>query len=209
MSAAGSGRRHAPRMDLVVTGPAGEPPRWRVASPGVGWFVPAVAVDHVVAPGDELGTLDVLGVRYALHAPKVHGLVLAPGDARVLAARGVGYGEVLAWIDPALGGAGERQAAATAASTDGAAGATGLVFAAPTSGRYYGKPGPGKPPFVAVGDEIGEGTTVCLLEVMKTFNRVTYGGGGLPPRARVAAILAADESDVDAGAPLLQLEAIP
>ena len=40
---------------------------------------------------------------------------------------------------------------------------------------------------------------------MKTFNRVTYGGAGLPERARVEKILVADGDDVNAGDPLLAL----
>jgi acetyl-CoA carboxylase biotin carboxyl carrier protein len=47
---------------------------------------------------------------------------------------------------------------------------------------------------------------VCLLEVMKTFNRVTYGGPALPERAKVREILIADGADVTAGDPLLALD---
>jgi biotin carboxyl carrier protein len=43
---------------------------------------------------------------------------------------------------------------------------------------------------------------VCLLEVMKTFNRVTYSGA----RVRVTELLVADGADVNAGDPLLALE---
>ena len=71
----------------------------------------------------------------------------------------------------AIAGAAERGDAGHAA-------ATGLVFRAPTSGRYYGRSSPDKPAFVTAGDELPAGATVCLLEVMKTFNRVTYSGGG-------------------------------
>ena len=87
-----------------------------------------------------------------------------------------------------------------------AVGTTGLVFRAPTSGRFYSRSAPGKPAFVNVGDELGPNATVCLLEVMKTFNRVTYGGPGLPERAKVREILVADGADVTAGNPLLALE---
>jgi acetyl-CoA carboxylase biotin carboxyl carrier protein len=44
-----------------------------------------------------------------------------------------------------------------------------------------------------------------LLEVMKTFHRVTYGGPGLPDTARVVRVLIADGDDVNAGDPLLAL----
>jgi acetyl-CoA carboxylase carboxyltransferase component len=82
----------------------------------------------------------------------------------------------------------------------------GLVFRAPLAGRVYFRPAPGKPAFVAPGDTIARGTTVCLLEVMKSFNRIAYGGDGLPERARVVRVLIEDGADVDPGTPILQLE---
>jgi len=77
------------------------------------------------------------------------------------------------------------------------------VFRAPTSGRFYGRPGPGKPAFVTAGSELVPNATICLLEVMKTFHRVTYSGD----RARVREVLVEDGADVNAGDPLLALEA--
>ncbi len=47
---------------------------------------------------------------------------------------------------------------------------------------------------------------MALLEVMKTFNRVQYGGPGLPARARVVRVVPDNESDVDGGDILLELE---
>ncbi|MBL9012811.1 MAG: hypothetical protein JNL83_01465, partial [Myxococcales bacterium] len=57
-------------------------------------------------------------------------------------------------------------------------------------------------------DELAPGATVCLLEVMKTFHRVTYGGAGVPERARVREVLVADGADVTQGDPLLALDAL-
>jgi acetyl-CoA carboxylase biotin carboxyl carrier protein len=81
-----------------------------------------------------------------------------------------------------------------------------LVFRAPLSGRFYARPGPDKPTFVKAGDEVATGQTVGLLEVMKTFNRLIYGGEGLPARARIKAVLPQDESDLDQGDAILELE---
>ena len=53
------------------------------------------------------------------------------------------------------------------------------------------------------------GQTVCLIEVMKTFHRVTYGGGDLPDQASVVEILVGDDADVTAGQPLLALASAP
>jgi acetyl-CoA carboxylase biotin carboxyl carrier protein len=195
-----SSRQHARRVPAV----------WRadatsavLASPLVGVFRPALAAGAVVTPALTIGSIEVLGADVEVLAPPgTHGVVVrVAGDGRARAP--VDHGAALYTIDLAA-------AAAVAVATGGAAatgaGANGLVFAAPTSGRFYGRPGPGKPPFVSVGDVIGEGHTICMLEVMKTFNRVTYGGAGLPPRARITEILVADESDVDAGAALVRLE---
>ncbi len=78
------------------------------------------------------------------------------------------------------------------------------MFRAPTSGRFYGRPSPDKPSFVDRGAELQTGTTICLLEVMKTFNRVTYSGAP----ARVRDVLVAEGADVNAGDALLALEAM-
>jgi acetyl-CoA carboxylase biotin carboxyl carrier protein len=197
------GRRHARRVDAIWTEQGAS---FRLASPVVGVFRPGLAVGAPVMVGAGLGTVEVLGQDLEVIAPAgSRGVVVSvAGDGRARAP--VGYGAALYTVDP------DAAAAARPATTADPAGGTTadtLVFVAPTSGRFYGRPGPGKPPFVAVGDVLGEGHTVCMLEVMKTFNRVTYGGPGLPPRAVVTAILVADESDVDAGAPLIRLEPAP
>jgi acetyl-CoA carboxylase carboxyltransferase component/biotin carboxyl carrier protein len=82
---------------------------------------------------------------------------------------------------------------------------TGLAVRAPSSGRYWARPAPDKPPFVSVGDLVTAGQTVCLLEVMKTFHRVTYGGPGLPERARVTAVRPQDGDDLTAEQVILEL----
>jgi acetyl-CoA carboxylase biotin carboxyl carrier protein len=170
-------------------------------APAPGWFLPAVASDHLIAPGDVLGELDVLGHVARVVAPRVHGLAKLP--ASVTARRAVGYGDVLVTLAPLAAGAGELAAAPEAAA---ARAAEGLVFRAPSSGRFYIRPAPDKPAFVTAGQELVAGTTVCLLEVMKTFNRVTYGGADVPPRARVREVLVADGADVNAGDPLIALD---
>jgi acetyl-CoA carboxylase carboxyltransferase component len=89
----------------------------------------------------------------------------------------------------------------TATTTPGA-----IAIRAPSSGRFWARPSPDKPPFVSVGDTIATGHTLGLLEVMKTFHRVTYSGEGLPPRARVLAIRPADGDDLAADDVLVELE---
>ena len=47
-----------------------------------------------------------------------------------------------------------------------------LAITAPLLGTFYVAPEPGAPPFVQVGQQVTEDTTVGLIEVMKVFNSV-------------------------------------
>ncbi len=191
-------RLHAPALEALAR-KDGE--RWIVTSPAPGWFFPS-PLGTVVTRGHEVGALEILGRRMQIIAPDVAGVI---GNSPELgAARMVAYGDSLVVLESAASIAG--MASTTTSSPDQATSATGLVFRAPTSGRFYGRPSPDKAPFVSVGDELARGATICLLEVMKTFNRVTYGGSGLPERAKVREILVAEGADVTAGEPLLTLE---
>ena len=42
----------------------------------------------------------------------------------------------------------------------------------PMVGTFYRAPSPGAPPFVEVGDAVGPGQTLCILEAMKLMNEV-------------------------------------
>ena len=42
-------------------------------------------------------------------------------------------------------------------------------------GRFYAQSEPGADPFVSVGDEVDEDTTVALIEVMKMFTNIPAG----------------------------------
>ena len=46
-------------------------------------------------------------------------------------------------------------------------------------GMFYAQSEPGAPPFVGVGTEVKEDTTICLIEVMKTFNAIPAGVRGI------------------------------
>lgn len=53
-----------------------------------------------------------------------------------------------------------------------------LTITAPILGTFYVAPEPGAPPFVKVGQQITEDTTVGLIEVMKVFNSVRAAVNG-------------------------------
>jgi acetyl-CoA carboxylase biotin carboxyl carrier protein len=78
---------------------------------------------------------------------------------------------------PSAQSAPSRKRAAAAAS---AATSTGTIeIKAQIMGMFYAQPEPGAPPFVSIGAEVKEDTTVCLIEVMKTFNAMTAGVKGV------------------------------
>jgi acetyl-CoA carboxylase biotin carboxyl carrier protein len=160
--------------------------------PEVGLFRAHVGVGDLVRAGSVVGELDTLGVVSRVVSP-IGGIVVK------VSAGAVDYGAEIAVLDPkaVTGGAEVSGVRRQASGPD----AGGLVFRAPTSGRFYVRSAPGKPAFVEAGTQLTPGSTICLLEVMKTFNRVTYAG----EPATVTAVLVADGADVNAGDPLLSL----
>jgi biotin carboxyl carrier protein len=121
-------------------------------------------------------------------------------DLALLAERGQPSAE--AETEAQRASAASKAAAAVATEADGGA----LTFRAPIAGRVYFRSSPQKPRFIELGAEVQRGTTLCLLEVMKAFTRVSYGGDALPERARIVKFLVEDGADVDQGTALLTLE---
>jgi len=204
------GRIHAPETEALaaVAPPSATGALIELRAPMPGLFAPSIAQGDLVTAGGTIGDLVVLGRATGLIAPRLAGGTAVTGIAVRTIGTGlvaVAYGDFLVALNPALHLGGDA-AAALGDATTAADGVAGLVFRAPTSGRFYGRSAPDKPPFVAPGTELSPGVTICLLEVMKTFHRVTYGGPGLPDAARVTRVLVADGADVNAGDPLLALE---
>lgn len=87
-------------------------------------------------------------------------------------------------------------------ATDASEADEGLVaVTAPVVGVFYRAPEPGAEPFVEIGSQVEEDTTVGLVEVMKMFNSVTAG-----TRGTVQRIVAANEAFVEYGETLLLIE---
>jgi acetyl-CoA carboxylase biotin carboxyl carrier protein len=49
----------------------------------------------------------------------------------------------------------------------------GPAVKAPLVGTFYAAPAPGKDPFVAPGDRVSKGQTLCLIEAMKMMSEVS------------------------------------
>lgn len=172
-----------------------------ILAPTVGHWREAPQEGSLVKPGFSLGFVETLGVLHRIVAPPGAVGVVVKRDSNAKAPGDVAYGDVLLTLDLE---AATGSAAAAAAEADADVG--GLAFRSPLSGRFYLRPSPDQPPFVKAGDTITVGQTVALLEVMKTFNRVTYGGAGLPETAKVLEVVPANEADIDQGDVILRLE---
>lgn len=72
-----------------------------------------------------------------------------------------------------------------------------LPITAPLLGTFYVAPEPGAPPFVKVGQQITEDTTVGLIEVMKVFNSVRAAVSGT-----IVEVVAQNGQFVEFGQPL-------
>jgi acetyl-CoA carboxylase biotin carboxyl carrier protein len=85
-------------------------------------------------------------------------------------------------------------------ATGAADAAVGGLVRAPMFGVLCLAPGAGKPAFVAVGDHVGKGQTLCLIEVMKMFHAVESEVDGT-----VREILARNGDEVDVDQPLFRI----
>lgn len=64
-------------------------------------------------------------------------------------------------------------------------------------GTFYRAAGPGKPPFVNIGDEIEKGKVLCIIEAMKLFNEIESEVSG-----KIVKVLVDDATPVEYDQPL-------
>jgi acetyl-CoA carboxylase biotin carboxyl carrier protein len=76
-----------------------------------------------------------------------------------------------------------------------------LTIKSPMIGTFYRSSGPDKPLFVNVGDEIGTGKVVCIIEAMKLFNEIESDIKG-----KIVKILANDATPVEYDQPLFLVD---
>ncbi len=76
-----------------------------------------------------------------------------------------------------------------------------ITIKSPMIGTFYRRPGPDKPIFVEVGDEVSVGKVLCIIEAMKLFNEIESEVSG-----RVVKILVDDASPVEYDQPLFLVD---
>lgn len=87
--------------------------------------------------------------------------------------------------------------AATPANDD----AKYITVKSPMIGTFYRSAGPDKEPFVSVGNSIGKGDTICIIEAMKLFNEIESEVSG-----KIVKVLVDDASPVEYDQPLFLVD---
>jgi acetyl-CoA carboxylase biotin carboxyl carrier protein len=88
-----------------------------------------------------------------------------------------------------------------AADTETDAAAEEHVVKAPIVGTFYEAPSPDEDPFVEVGDSVGEGDVLCIIEAMKLMNEIECETSGT-----IKEILVEDAEPVEFDQPLFVIE---
>ena len=76
-----------------------------------------------------------------------------------------------------------------------------ITIKSPIIGTFYRKPSPDKPAFVEVGDTIGQGDVLCVIEAMKLFNDIESEVSG-----KIVKVLVEDSSPVEFDQPLFLVD---
>ena len=76
-----------------------------------------------------------------------------------------------------------------------------LTIKSPMIGTFYRSAGPDKPVFVNVGDEVGAGKVVCIIEAMKLFNEIESDIKG-----KIVKVLVNDATPVEYDQPLFLVD---
>ena len=176
-----------------------------VRSPAVGVVDAIPRLGLYMNPEEPFLVLRVLGQRNILVLPRgVQGRVTEQFITGTTVP--VDFNQPLFHLGLGAEAASEAEAAAGGAGA-GAAGGDLIPVPSPSEGIFYRKPSPESPPYVEEGSEITKGTVIGLVEVMKSFNQITYGGPTLPKRGTVARVLVEDSTEVTFGQPLVLIKA--
>jgi len=76
-----------------------------------------------------------------------------------------------------------------------------LEVKSPMVGTYYGAPEPGAKAYVAVGDRVQKGKTLCIIEAMKIMNEIESEFAGV-----IKEVLAQDAQPVEYGQVLFRID---
>ena len=76
-----------------------------------------------------------------------------------------------------------------------------ITVKSPMIGTFYRASGPGKDPFVSVGDTVSVGSVLCIVEAMKLFNEIESEVSG-----KVVKVLVDDVTSIEYDLPLFLID---
>ncbi|MEN9369717.1 MAG: hypothetical protein RI952_582 [Bacteroidota bacterium] len=126
--------------------------------------------------------------------------IKAQGNAPALINMQAAPVQVAASPAPVAVAAGAAPAAATPAAAP-AENANLITIKSPMIGTFYRSGSPDKPAFVNVGDKIGPGNVLCVIEAMKLFNEIEAEISG-----KIVKILVDNASPIEYDQPLFLVE---
>jgi len=135
---------------------------------------------HTVKEDDSVDVNQIRELIKVVEASDVTEVVVEEGDTRIVVRRSgssVAF-ETAPAAAPAAASAADAPAA-PAAPAPGERPATWKTVVAPMVGTFYEAGSPGAAPFVAVGDTVEEGQTLCILEAMKLMNEIVAEEAGV------------------------------
>ncbi len=191
----------------VLVEEAAEADRYRVMSPDVGTYYRPPELGAYLQPGSLAGILKRLNTLYHLRIPDgVAGFVASVAADDI--ANPVAYRQPLfELVSGQDAGAGITRTLTRSGTGQDRRLPPGVrEFLSPTDGIFYRRPSPDSPPYVEEGGEVSTGDVLGLVEVMKSFNQIRFGGPDFPSRARIVRILVEDAAEIRTAQPLFWFE---
>jgi acetyl-CoA carboxylase biotin carboxyl carrier protein len=185
-----------PSIDVIVNPGAADDGELVLESPGVGLYSCAPRRGEVLVAGSRVGLLTSLGRTVSLVLP---GGATGRVVERLLPTRSdpVDYGQTLLRLMPVEASLGEDVIVDKAEEVSRGLPDGAFAVTSPTHGVFYRRPRPEEPAYVEVGQIVERGSTVGLVEVMKSFSAITYGDDRLPSRAEIVEARADDGAEVE------------
>ncbi|HET6351937.1 MAG TPA: acetyl-CoA carboxylase biotin carboxyl carrier protein [Coriobacteriia bacterium] len=131
---------------------------------------------HTVKEDESVDVSQIRELIKMVEASDLAEVIIEEGDTKVTVRKSAGVS-----VAPVAAPVAAPAAAAAAPAAAPAAGdrpASWKTVTAPMVGTYYEAASPGAPAFVAAGDQIAEGQTLCILEAMKLMNEISAEEGG-------------------------------
>ncbi len=160
-----------------------------------GTQVPDYLATDMHAAMSDAGADRVKDIIAMVEASDLQELILEEGDVRITVRKASGE-------TPDGGRSSEREATSSSPAAPMAAEGNGYhLVRSPMVGTFYRASSPALEPFVAVGDPVAAGQTLCILEAMKLMNELGSDVDGV-----VREVLADNGDAVEYGQPLFAIE---